>query len=148
MMTCWSSITGLCCDEVNLAHNLKNQTNPRPAEKLGFAGRESLQLMRDWRCWATTGRLDYGSHKDLHDSVARFSGKVLAISMAGDKYSSRPAEQRALAPFSGAQISQLRIGNDASDDHPGHFAWAKKPRRTSEAILDWLDQEIPGTKPP
>jgi len=113
-----------------------------PGSLVGFAGRESLQLMRDWRDWASTGRLDYGQHRNLHDDVANFTGPVLAISMAGDKYSSKKAEQTALQVFTRARISQLRIGDESTGDMPGHFAWARKPERVSQAILEWLGREF------
>jgi predicted alpha/beta hydrolase len=116
-----------------------------PGELLGFAGRESMSLMRDWSDWARTGKLDYGRHQNLQSAVTNFQGAVLAISMAGDKLSSLPAEQRAIAPFSSARaVRQVRIGDDESGDHPGHFAWAKEPQGTARAVLQWLQEEMPG----
>jgi predicted alpha/beta hydrolase len=114
-----------------------------PGERLGFAGRESLPLMRDWRYWAQTGRLDYGPHQGLHAAVANFRGALLAIGMEGDELSSRSAEQRAIAPFTAARQTEVRLAGDKPGKGPGHFGWTKPPDATVQAILHWLQREFP-----
>jgi predicted alpha/beta hydrolase len=86
-----------------------------PGSRLGFAGRESLQLMHDWRDWARSGILDYGSHQGLQAAIANFTGALLAVSMDDDELSSKKAEQRAIAGFSAARVSQVRLGQNAKD---------------------------------
>lgn len=114
-----------------------------PGTRLGFAGRESLQLMRDWRDWALTGCLDYGSQQGLQAAIANFKGDMLAVSMAGDEFSSLQAEQTAIAGFTSAKISQIRLGKDAPGQRLGHFGWARTPDSTVQAILGWLQAEFP-----
>ncbi len=118
-----------------------------PGTRLGFAGRESLQLMRDWRDWAQGGSLDYGSYRGLpgglQAAIADFSGALLAVSMDGDELSSKAAEQRAIAGFTSARISQVRLGHDAEGERLGHFGWARPPDAVVQAILQWLQREFP-----
>ncbi len=113
-----------------------------PGERLGFAGRESLQLMRDWRHWALNGTLDFGAHRGLQDAVANFTGALLAISMAGDELSSAKAEQRAIAGFTSARRTEVRLGSDEPGKRLGHFGWAKPPDAAAQAILHWLEAEL------
>ncbi|HET6565264.1 MAG TPA: alpha/beta fold hydrolase [Xanthomonadales bacterium] len=109
-----------------------------PGERLGFAGRESLQLMRDWRYWALSGNLDYGPHHGLEAAIGNFTGALLAVSMAGDQLSTPKAEQRAIAAFTSARRSEVRLGRDASGERPGHFDWAKAPEAVVTTIQEWL----------
>jgi predicted alpha/beta hydrolase len=115
-----------------------------PGQLLGFAGRESLQLMNDWRYWARTGRLDYGPHQGLHAAIADFSGALLAVSMEGDELSSLQAEKRAIAVFTAARRTEVRLRADASGKPLGHFKWARQPDATVQVILQWLESEYPG----
>jgi predicted alpha/beta hydrolase len=113
-----------------------------PGNQLGFAGRESLQLMRDWRDWALRGKLDYGPHHGLQSAIANFSGPLLALSMDGDELSSKKAEQRAIAGFTSAHISQVRLGKDELGDRLGHFGWTRPPDAVVKAMLEWLQAEF------
>jgi predicted alpha/beta hydrolase len=114
-----------------------------PGSRLGFAGRESIELMYDWRDWALTGSLNYGEHQDLQSALANFTGAMLAVSMADDDFSSKKAEQRAIAGFSAARISQVRLERDESGQSLGHFNWARSPEATVQAVLEWLQREFP-----
>ncbi len=128
-----------------------------PGSRLGFAGRESLQLMLDWRDWALHGTLNYGPHQGLQYAITAYRGAVLAVSVEGDEFSSLKAEQRAIAGFSSARVSQVRLGKvrvgsetdrEALLDHEpaeslGHFGWARKPDAAVHAILHWLQEEFP-----
>jgi predicted alpha/beta hydrolase len=99
--------------------------------------------MRDWSDWAQTGRLDYGQHHGLHDSISSFNGALLAISMEGDELSNPQAEERAIAVFTAARKHTLRMGADESGKLPGHFNWARHPEAVVLSILSWLRREFP-----
>jgi len=114
-----------------------------PGSRLGFAGRESLQLLCDWRDWAWHGNLNYGPHQNLQAAIAAYRGAMLAVSIEGDEFSSLKAEQRAIAGFSSARISQVRLGKESLEDRLGHFGWARKPDAVVTAILQWLQRELP-----
>lgn len=114
-----------------------------PGARLGFAGRESMQLMLDWRDWAQRGNLDYASHQGLQTAIAAYSGTLLAVSMEGDELSSKKAEQRAIVGFTSARISQVRLGRDVAGERLGHFGWTKPPDAAVQAILQWLQREFP-----
>lgn len=130
-----------------------------PGKRLGFAGRESMQLMRDWQDWALSGSLNYGKHQGLQAATASFSGAMLAVSMDGDDFSSKKSEQRAIAGFTSARVSQVRLGQNAKDLGPdgedqrleqalatqplGHFNWARPPDAVVQTVLEWLQSEFP-----
>lgn len=114
-----------------------------PGTRLGFAGRESLQLMRDWRDWAMSGSLDYGSHRGLQAAIAAYQGALLAVSMDGDEFSCLKAEQTAITGFTSAKICQVRLGKDEPGKRLGHFGWARPPDAVVQAVLGWLQTEFP-----
>ncbi len=128
-----------------------------PGSRLGFAGRESLQLMNDWRDWALHGNLNYGPHRGLQAAIAAYHGAMLAVTIEGDEFSSLKAEQRAIAGFSSARISQVRLGErkvrsgaggerglgHEPAERLGHFGWARKSDAVVHAIVQWLQREFP-----
>lgn len=114
-----------------------------PGETLGFAGRESLQLMRDWRYWALNGTLDYGPHHGLQAAIAEFTGALLAISMADDELSTERAEKRAIAGFTAARHTEVRLGPSEPGQRLGHFGWTKPPDAVVAEVLKWLQEEFP-----
>jgi predicted alpha/beta hydrolase len=113
-----------------------------PGNWLGFAGRESLQVMNDWRDWATGGSLDYGRHHGLQHAISQFTGALLAVSMEGDELSSPKAEQRSIAGFTAARRTEVRLGRDVQGERLGHFGWARPPDQVATAILQWLVREF------
>jgi predicted alpha/beta hydrolase len=110
-----------------------------PGNRLGFAGRESLQVMNDWRDWARGGTLDYGRHQGLQEAISQFTGALLAVSMDGDEFSSPRAEQRSIAGFTAARKTEVRLGRNGNGKGLGHFGWARPPDQVAAAILHWLE---------
>jgi len=115
-----------------------------PGHKIGFGGRESIQLMQDWRGWATTGRFDFDGRRNVIDSVAEFTGHVLSISVAKDDFSCAAAVERSLAPFSQATVRKVTLGTDTQGEYLGHFRWARGPSGIVRCITSWLEQNVAG----
>ena len=113
-----------------------------PGEVMGFAGRESLQLMRDWRDWALTGTLDYGGRIGLAERAGSFRGPVISIAIENDDFSSAAARERALAPLRSARITRLTLGAAEQGEYLGHFKWARRPDGVVRALADWMQREL------
>jgi len=119
-----------------------------PGKQIGFAGRESITLMQDWRGWAMTGRFDYGGRTGVAQTVSRFAGPVLSVSFEKDEFSSPEAVDRALSPFSRADVTRVVLGEAEQGDCLGHFGWAREPAGVVSCLADWIEQNVtrrPGT---
>lgn len=114
-----------------------------PGQWIGFGGRESLPLMRDWRDWALTGRYDFGRFTGLHEAIVRYHGPVLSIALEQDAYSCPAAVDLALAPLVNARLTRLELGPDEQAGYLGHFQWARQPVGVAQAMLEWIAREIP-----
>jgi predicted alpha/beta hydrolase len=113
-----------------------------PGELMGFAGRESLQLMRDWRDWALTGTLDYGGRTGVAQAAGRFEGPVISIAIENDDFNSVAARDRALSPLRNARITRLTLGAAQQGEYLGHFKWARQPDGVVRALADWMQREL------
>lgn len=113
-----------------------------PGERVGFGGRDPLELMRDWRTWATTGRYDFADHEGAHDAIARYRGPVLSVALDEDEYSSPEAVDHALSAFGPASITKVTLGENEQGEYLGHFRWARQPDGVTRAILRWIDAEV------
>lgn len=113
-----------------------------PGKFIGFGGRESIRLMRDWRGWALTGSFDFGGRKDVEKAVAEFTGPVLALSLGHDDFSSVAAEERALSPLARAQVTQITLDEAQQGDYLGHFAWTREPAGVVNCLADWVERKV------
>lgn len=114
-----------------------------PGKQIGFAGRESIKLMQDWRGWAMTGRFDYDRRSGVAQAVSRFTGPVLSVSLERDDFNSPEAVDRALSPFTRAAITRVQLGEEEQGDHLGHFAWSREPAGVASCLADWIAQNVP-----
>ena len=114
-----------------------------PGEKMGFGGRESVALMRQWCEWARTGQFDFGGRRDLARHVAGFEGPVLSIAFDQDSFASDAAIELALSPFTSARITRQQLGAAEQGAYLGHVAWAKEPVGVVQVLGDWLSAEFP-----
>lgn len=109
-----------------------------PGDRIGFGGREYLQLMRNWCQWARTGRFDFDGCSGCAERVAGYTGPVLSIALDGDDYASAKGISRALEPFVNASVSRVILGQAEQGQYRGHADWARQPDGVARRILDWL----------
>ena len=114
-----------------------------PGHLLGFGERESLAMMQQWRQWVISGKFDFDERTGLAEAAAAFRGQVLSISFERDHFSTEAAVDRALSPFSAANVQRQTLGVDAQGKFLGHTAWAKQPSGVVKQISDWLDRQLP-----
>lgn len=100
-----------------------------PGGRLGFAGRESRTLMRDWGRLARDGRLPVGE-----EGLAALRLPVLAVSIEGDELGVPAAVDALAAKLPAASLTRLHLDVDGVD----HFRWAKRPDVVVPLIVDWL----------
>lgn len=110
-----------------------------PGERLGFGGRESIVLMRQWRDWALTGRFDFRGRTGMAEAVADYRGPVHSIQFAEDAFAPDAAVLHALSPFRNARISRVAISREVLGEQLGHTRWARVPEPVAAGISAWLE---------
>ncbi len=115
-----------------------------PGDLVGFGGRESMAMMKQWRQWAMSGSFDFDGHTGMAEAVARFTGPVMSVSFEQDNFSTKAAVDRALSPFTNAAVQRAVLGREEQGDYLGHTAWAKRPEGVSKIISQWLQSNWPG----
>jgi len=98
-----------------------------PGHRLGFGGRQSASLMRQWAAFAKRGDLPavLGLPHDL-----RSDRPLLGLHVRGDAYAPRGGMD-ALLRLGG--VSRPVVSADV-DGAPGHFGWLKQPARVAAQI--------------
>ena len=114
-----------------------------PGHLMGFGERESLAMMKQWRQWALSGSFDFDERRELAQAVGAFTGEVLSVDFDRDHFSSLPAVERALSPFTNAQVEQQSLGETQQGEFLGHTAWAKRPDGVVTCVGEWLDRRFP-----
>ncbi|GAB3737507.1 alpha/beta fold hydrolase [Silanimonas algicola] len=110
-----------------------------PGHRLGFAGREAGQLMRDWAQTVRRGHYDGlpGLPERLGERIAALRMPFLGLRLADDRLVPA-ASLHALVAATGtrsaseAVLDAARLGVAAD-----HFAWMREPRAVAEAIAGW-----------
>lgn len=110
-----------------------------PGDKIGFGGRESRTLMRDWAALATTNRYQaIGVDEDLEAGIAGFTGPVLSLRMADDAYAPEAAMAAVTDKFLRAPVSKHVVTAEQIGDQADHFRWVRKPEAVAEHVQAWL----------
>lgn len=110
-----------------------------PGHRLGFAGREAGQVMRDWAATVRSGRyLAYGGDESLDAGLARLQLPTLALRFSEDWLVPEASLQALLAKLgAGARTVETfdanRLGTRAD-----HFRWMRQPAAVAARIAGWL----------
>lgn len=110
-----------------------------PGQRLGFAGREAGQLMRDWA--GTVRRGHYGGLRGLpEDLQARLAGvdaPILGLRYARDWLVPQASLDALLDATSSRAIERHTFDDAATGTRADHFAWMREPAATSALVADW-----------
>ena len=112
-----------------------------PGNKLGFGGRESRTVIRDWTINGKTGKYQLlGSSFNYEENLKQLELPTLAVSLNGDWMASKKAVKNLYHKLSNqSAITHLHLsGEDLNIDQVNHFNWAKKPERMVRHIKDWM----------
>lgn len=115
-----------------------------PGDKLGFGGRQPLNMILDWTHEALTGRYSViGDPTNYDDALSRLSLPVLMISLSGD-----PLVPKTSATFLAGKLKQARVTQielQASDyglKKFDHFRWARKAGPVLAKVDEWVGREL------
>jgi predicted alpha/beta hydrolase len=100
----------------------------------GFGGRQARGVIRDWAHSARTGRYPRLSGVDVEAGLRLVTTPVLAVDMAGDRYTPPGTVSRLLDKLSGAPVTRERYAPGAVIDH---FRWAKHGGELANRIAAW-----------
>lgn len=111
-----------------------------PGKRLGFAGRESCGVMRDWArttregCYAV-----YGSGVDPEQALARFAKPVLGVHLSEDTFCPDASLQWLLQKFPDAPVDRVNLhAADFPSATADHFSWLKDPSPVVKAMAKWM----------
>ncbi len=109
-----------------------------PGHRLGFAGREAGQLMRDWADSVRSGRYGrYGQAEDMEAALSALRQPVLGLRMTRDWLVPAASLQALLDKMGGTQSVETfddeRLGATAD-----HFRWMRQPQALAACIARWM----------
>lgn len=110
-----------------------------PGHRLGFAGREAGQLMRDWAATVLTGRYDrYGHRDEMEGALAALAQPVLGVRMTHDWLVPEPSMQALLEKL-GRGAKRVELFDDARlGARADHFRWMRQPQAVAACIAAWI----------
>lgn len=120
-----------------------------PGDRLGFAGREAGQLMRDWAQTVRCGHYDglRGLPADLGRRIAALRQPFLGLRPDADRLVPA-ASMRALLRATGSLApSEQPLDAAALGTVPDHFAWMRSPEAVAAAIATWWAAQRPALSP-
>jgi predicted alpha/beta hydrolase len=111
-----------------------------PGKRIGFAGTESVGVMRDWSNNALNGEyIVDGDTTDFGQKLLELKTSVLALSFEGDNLAPRTAVQDLTGRMPKSRISVKHYyPTDLAQKELNHFCWAKTPKPLISEITNWL----------
>ncbi len=119
-----------------------------PGQRLGFAGREAGQLMRDWAGTVRRGHYDglRGLPEDLQARLARVHAPILGLRYARDWLVPPASLDALIAMTASTAVERATFDDSAAGVRADHFAWMREPAATATRIVDWWLRAAPPTK--
>lgn len=111
-----------------------------PGKRLGFAGRESRSLMRDWASTTRSGCYkSYGKDRDSERALKDFRKPVLGIRLSEDHYCPEASFNWLLAKTAHASMQRVLLApKDFASGLADHFSWLKDPQPIAASVSKWL----------
>jgi predicted alpha/beta hydrolase len=100
----------------------------------GFGGRQARGVIRDWAYTARTGRYPNLGGVDVEAALAKVTTPVLAVDMAGDKYTPPGTVTRLLEKLASVPVTRERYAPAEAIDH---FRWAKHGGELAGRVASW-----------
>jgi predicted alpha/beta hydrolase len=118
-----------------------------PGGRLGFGGRQTATVIRDWARLGRTGRFEPEHAKtDLEGLLREYDGPFFSLTIAGDEYVGRGATDQLLGKLTSAKIERQRWSPEERS-HRGHFGWTRAEREPAEIVHDWATRSTPVAVP-
>jgi predicted alpha/beta hydrolase len=110
-----------------------------PGHRLGFAGREAGQVMRDWADTVRNGRYRaYGGDAPLDEAMRRLHGPVLALRFSDDWLVPEPSLRALLAKLGEGEKTVETLDAAGLGTGADHFRWMRQPAAVAARIAGWL----------
>lgn len=113
-----------------------------PGRKLGFGGRESIQLVKDWSKAVKTGRyLLAGYSPHFEAKMALLTKQTLLITIDKDVLAPQEPIKMFGERLINSEVTYHHLEEqDFQYDSLGHFNWMKEPTPITSRIVDWLEK--------
>ena len=109
-----------------------------PGDRLGFAGREAGQLMRDWADTVRTGRYgSYGHPEALDAALSSLRQPVLGLRMTHAWLVPAASMDALLDKLGGARTVE-RFDDQRLGTRADHFRWMRQPDALAECVAAWM----------
>lgn len=111
-----------------------------PGDKLGFGGRQPLNLMLDWSNEGLTGRYQViGDTTDYNKSLADFNKPVLLLSLGGDLLVPQTSAHALARKVKQAVVTHIELkAKDYGLKVFSHFKWVYQPNPVLNSIDQWV----------
>ena len=110
-----------------------------PGHRLGFAGREAGQLMRDWAQTVRRGHYDGlpGLPERLGERISALQVPFLGVRLAEDRLVPAASLQALISATGSRSASERLLDKGHLGVAADHFAWMREPRAVADAIAGW-----------
>lgn len=110
-----------------------------PGDRLGFAGREAGQVMRDWAATVRSGRyLAYGGDQPLDEALAGFTRPVLGLRFSHDWLVPEASLQELLAKLGAGEHTVESFDDTRLGAVADHFRWMRRPDAVAARVAAWM----------
>jgi predicted alpha/beta hydrolase len=114
-----------------------------PGSKLGFAGNEATQVMRDWTRQIRTGSYRPHASKDgFEQLLAELRLPVLAVTIAQDRLAPDSAIAHLCAKLRNAAVDTWTYAPKHTKRSPPHFAWVRDSGPLVDRIKRFVDRVV------
>ncbi|WNG36314.1 alpha/beta fold hydrolase [Archangium violaceum] len=115
-----------------------------PGHKLGFGGKQPMNMMLDWTQEALTGRYKVkGDSTDYDRALGQLDLPVLLLSLSGDALVPKPCADFLARKLRQARVTQVELqAKDYGMESFHHFRWAKKAEPVLERVDAWIRAEV------
>lgn len=113
-----------------------------PGHRLGFGGKESRSVIRDWSQQAKTGKyLEHHTDFNFEKGLQTCQIPILVLSIEGDRLAPLKAIKNLYEKFqSSPSIQHIHISpKGPNQEKINHFNWARKPAIIIEKIEEWIE---------
>lgn len=110
-----------------------------PGHRLGFGGRQSRGIMRDWAHVVRTGDFPAIDGADADARLADVKVPVLGVSVAGDRLTPASTLDHFTAKFTGTTVTRHHYTSDESGAPMNHFRWTRAGGPLAARLLAFAD---------
>lgn len=113
-----------------------------PGDKLGFGGRESNGVVREWARFVRTNRLEPRGYDraELARAMEASTIPLLGVSLEGDDWAPRISTDRLCEKLPNAQLTRIHMEQAEFAEKVDHFRWAKSPAPVARVVAEWISR--------